>query len=198
MIAINLINWRAQKKLVLNRRFAFVMSAVVLATLLLCALIFAAIQGQINTAEDGIAYLDSQLKDVAGTLDKIKKIQEKKENLQSRRTTIDSLQASRPLDVEIFDNIARIMPQGVVLNQVSRKDNMLIMSGDSDSNYNVSVLMENAQRLPWVKLAKLGQLKSIESDNSGRGAPSTGKVSFEVDLTIDTLKTGVGNASKGN
>lgn len=198
MIAINLINWRAQKKLVLNRRFAFVMSVVVLATLLLCALIFAAIQEQINTAEDGIAYLDSQLKDVAGTLDKIKNIQEKKESLQSRRTTIDALQARRPLDVEIFDNIARIMPQGVVLNQISRKENMLIISGDSDSNYNVSVLMENAQRLPWVKLAKLGQLKSIESDNSGRGEPSTGKVSFEVDLTIDTFKTGVENAPKRN
>ncbi len=198
MIAINLINWRAQKKIILNRRFAFVMGVVVLITVLLCLIVYSIINTQISAAEDGGVYLDTQLKEVSGTLDKIKTIKQKKESLQARRKTIDTLQASRPLDVEMFDNIARIMPPGVVLSQIVRKDNMLTISGDSDSNYNVSVLMENAQKLPWVKLAKLGQLKTVEAEGAGRNAQNSGKVSFEINLTLDAQKTGVDNAPKGN
>ncbi len=198
MIAINLINWRAQRTLILNRRFAVVISAAIVATLILALFISLIISGQIGTAQDGLKYLDTQLAQVAGTIAEIKDIQAKKDSLLSRRTTIELLQASRPLDVEIFDNLARIVPTGVVLTQVVRKGESIIISGDSDSNYNVSVLMENAQRLEWVKLAKLGQLKTVDGGSSGRAVANAGKVNFEVNLTMATQDSGVQNATQGN
>ncbi len=196
MININLVNWRARKTLILNRRFAVVVSAAVLCAIFITVFIMILISMQISTANEGIAYLDSQLKEVAGTLTQIKDIQAQKDSLLARRKTIETLQASRPLDVEIFDNIARVVPQGVVITQLVRKGGSLTISGNSDSNYNISVLMENAQRLPWVKLAKLGQLKSVDDDKSKQANNFGEKISFEINLTINSI--GVDNAAPGN
>lgn len=198
MINVNLINWRARQILILNRRFVVVLSAAILCTIILTGFIMFLISLQMGTANDDIVYLDAQLHDVAGTIAQIKDIQAQKDALLARRKTIETLQASRPMDVEIFDNLARIVPQGVVLSQLVRKGSSLVISGSSDSNYNISVLIENAQRLPWVKLAKLGQLKSVSDDNNNKQAKNFGeKISFEVNLTINTI-LGVDNAAPGN
>lgn len=189
MFDINLLNWRAQRITIENRRFAAVVIIAIIITLFISTLIYLFINAQIAKANSGVAYLDTQLKDVAGIIAEIKTIQEQKNSLLSRRKTIDTLQASRPLDVEIFDNIARIIPQGVVLTQIVRKGDSIILTGESDSNYNVSVLMENAQRLFWVKLAKLGQLKSLDTSNDKN--PTSQKIGFEVNLKIDNEKAGI-------
>lgn len=190
MIAINLINWRAQKILILNRRFALVLGISLTITIILASFVFLILQSQIDTAVSGQKFLDSQLKDVANILAEIKDIEKEKDSLLYRRKTIQLLQASRPLDVEIFDGIARMVPQGVVLNQLIRKGDKLTISGDTDSNYNVSVLIENAQRLSWVKLAKLGQLKTTESNSNAQNTQSGSKISFQVDLVINNTVSG--------
>lgn len=179
MIAINLLNWRGRHMLILNRRFAVIVSACALATLSLAGLIYLIINSQTNTAKESVTYLDSQLREVAGTINEIKKIQEQKKSLLEKRKTIESLQASRPFVVEIFEAIARNIPAGVVLNQMVRKGEVLSISGDSDSNYNVSLMMENAQRSPRVKSAKLTQLKTNPQNATGEA------VSFEIELTLN-------------
>lgn len=198
MISINLIDWRSQKVLILNRRFAFVTVVTVVVWILLAMLIYLFISLQIGTAKGDMDYLDQQVKLLSGPLNEIKGLQAQKDILLSRRKAIDALQGSRPLVVNIFDNIVRAMPDGVVLNALQRKGDDIIMNGVSDSNYSISVLMENIQHLPWVKTAKLGEIKGgtgaakDDSDTTAKKTATTaaaptpsGTINFS--LTITTL-----------
>lgn len=198
MISINLIDWRSQKILILNRRFAFLAGAAVVAWIFLAILIYIFISLQISTAKGDIEYLDQQVKLLSGPLDEIKELQKQKDTLLSRRKAIDALQGSRTLIVNIFDNIVRAIPDGVVLNALQRKGDDVIMNGVSDSNYSISVLMENIQHLPWVKSAKLGEIKGgtakgkDDADASAKNAATTAAASppsssINFSLTITTL-----------
>lgn len=198
MLAINLLNWRSTRIKILNRRFAAFAGAAIVFCLIITGLIFLYVQMQIDTARDDVVYLDSQLKSVAGILEEIKGIQEQKDILLSRRSIIEVLQASRPLVVNIFDNLARALPDGVVLTDLSRKDNDILMNGVADSNYTISLFMENVQKLPWVKSAKLGELQTSEGKKSTDGITSTDKITFQLRIAIDTAKTGVENETPGN
>lgn len=184
MIAINLLNWRSRHMLILNRRFIVTVSACALVTLLFAGIIYSIFHLQTNAAKKSVAYLDAQLREVAGTISEIKKIEAKKNSILEKRKTIETLQASRPFVVEIFEMIARNIPAGVVLSQLSRKGEILSISGQSDSNYNVSIMMENAQRSPKIKSAKLTQLKTNAQGATGES------VSFEIELTLNDINAG--------
>lgn len=204
MILINLLDWRAQRNIILNRRFAFVTSAAVLVALLLAFFVYLVIHNQVNTAKEDVVYLDEQLKSVSGILTQIKELEAQKETLLSKRKTIEILQAKRPLVVKIFDNIARSVPDGIVLTGMSRKADQITLTGTGDSNYSISVLMENIQRLSWVKSAKLGELKTNTVNNAGtalgaKGAITSGahqqsNISFTLNINLDAEKSGVQNA----
>lgn len=198
MISINLVDWRSQQVLILNRRFAFVVAAALVAWIILAVLIYIFIGLQISTGKDDMDYLDQQVKLLAGPLKEIKGLQEQKDVLLSRRKAIDALQGSRMLVVNIFDNIVRAMPDGVVLNSLQRKGDEIVMNGISDSNYSISVLMENIQHLPWVKSAKLGEIKGgtaavkNENDNTAKNAATTSAApapssAINFSLTITTI-----------
>lgn len=201
MININLLDWRAKKILILNRRFAAVIIACILAWLLVAAFIYLIIQLQIARAKDDVAFMDTQLNSVASIVVKIKALQAQKNQLLTKRKTIEDLQASRPLVVNIFDNLVRALPPGVVLDSLARKSDEIIFSGTGDSNYSISVLMENVQRLPWVKKAKLSQLSNQQITGSVTPAAdetTSGQVNFALTLTIDTQKEGVVDATTRN
>lgn len=198
MISINLIDWRSQRILILNRRFAFVIAVAILAWIILAAFIYLFIGLQIGTGKGDMDYLDQQVKLLAGPLKEIKGLQDQKDVLLSRRKAIDALQGSRTLVVNIFDNIVRVMPDGVVLSALQRKGDEIVMNGVSDSNYSISVLMENVQHLPWVKSAKLGEIKGgtgaakNEDDTATNKAATTAATptpsgSINFSLTITTM-----------
>ena len=134
----------------------------------------------IVTIKKDIAYLNTELFVVDGKIKDIKDLQEKKSVLLSRRQVIESLQANRSLAVIIFDNLIRAVPDGVVLTSLSRKGNELALDGNSDSNYNITVFIENMQKLSWVKTANLSEIKTYatsEDDNS--------QISFQLTVTIN-------------
>lgn len=160
MIQINLLDWRHKRISILNRRFFAVVGMSALIGILISVVISLVINSQINNILNNISYLDRELASVEGKMKEIDNLQNQKKLLLSRRDAIDSLQISRSIVVKIFDNLVHAMPDGVMLTSLARKDNELVLDGTSDSNYNITVLMENIQHLQWVKEAKLGEIKA--------------------------------------
>jgi type IV pilus assembly protein PilN len=199
MIKINLLDWRSKRVQILNHRFAVeaISAAVICALLTMSSDIF--IDSSIATIKGDIQYLEQQITAVEGDIKEIKDLQKKKDLLLSRRKVIESLQESRPLVVKIFDNIVRVMPDGVYLDEFERKDNQVTLSGLSDSNYTISVLMENVQKLDWVKEARLGEIKTQElpSDVTPT-ANMTPQVQFQLIITTTESTPGTQNANPRN
>lgn len=184
MIAINLVDWRSKYIKIQNTRFYVVTGAVVLACALFTLCTMFIVNGMISVVNADITYLTSELMTVEGKIQDIKDLQEKKSILLSRRQVIESLQSNRALAVIIFDNLIRAIPNGVVLDSLTRKTTELTLSGNSDSNYSITVFMENMQKLSWVKDAKLAEIKTNTSSDVATDQ-SRNQISFQMKVTIN-------------
>lgn len=196
MIAINLLDWRSKYIKIQNTRFYVVTGAVIVICSIATLSTLFIINGMNSIVNEDITYLGSELVSVEGKIKDIKDLQEQKSILLSRRQVIESLQSNRSLAVIIFDNLIRAVPDGVVLVSLARKDTELTLSGNSDSNYSITVFMENMQKLSWVKDAKLTEIKTntytdadatqATTDNSKTvGNQSNNQINFQMKVTIN-------------
>ncbi len=193
MIAINLLDWRSKYVIIQNTRFYVVTGTVAILCVVtsLSSLFF--INSMSSTVNEDIAYLNSELVTVEGKIQDIKDLQEQKSILLSRRQVIESLQSNRSLAVLIFDNLIRAVPNGVVLDSLSRKDTELTLSGNSDSNYSITVFMENMQKFLWVNDAKLSEIKTNSYKEPEQTADkakvnvnqSQSQINFQMRVTIN-------------
>lgn len=197
MIAINLLDWRSKRIKILNHRFIAILTAASFLTALITLSGSLIIDSMINTVKSDIAYLDSELQSVEGKIQQIKDLQESKQLLLSRRKVIETLQQSRPLVVNIFDNIARAIPSDITLNEMTRKTDILTISGVSSSNSGITVLMDNLQKLSWVKDAKLGEIRTAEVKESDKNAATNTlpQIEFHIQIAIAAQGSGEQNAA---
>lgn len=197
MIEINLLDWREKRKFVQNNRFFVLIGAAVFACVFVIFLINMTLQGHATDLQSNVAYLSGEISSVQQKIEQIKDLQAQKDLLLERREVVETLQASRTFIVKIFDNLSRVVPSGVVLNEMTRKDNLLSLSGIADSNGSVSALMKSIARLRWVKEAKLTELKNVDAQTAqantqdsarkagSKAVPNTQKVEFKLEVTME-------------
>lgn len=160
MTTINLLSWREKHVQIQNNKFYFVSSSAGLICVILTLIVSFSINVISTGVKENISYLKSEISLVEGKIKKIKGLQEQKDILIERRKVIEALQASRPFTVKLFDNVARIIPRGVMLDGMSRKGNELKLTGQSVSNDLIATFMKNLQRLRWVKNTILSEIKA--------------------------------------
>lgn len=159
MTDINLLPWREakreqEKKMFITMLAVVFISAIVFVSLFdYCVTRVVANQAELNQRlKNEIALLDDKLKTIAGL---------KKERLAliARMQVVENLQSTRPLTIHLFDEIIKIMPVGVVVTKIERKDNQVNIWGYSESNTNISDLMRNIEDNRWIQEPELTEIK---------------------------------------
>jgi len=64
----------------------------------------------------------------------------------------------------LFDDLVRKMPEGVVLESMSKRRASIKLSGFAQANARVSALMRNLDSSDWFKSPKLQNVKSQNND----------------------------------
>mgnify|MGYP003402363559 FL=1 len=190
MIHINLLDWRSKRKKILNNRFFAMTAASVLCALVLLFFVNLIINNIINNVKSEVAYLDEETASVESKIAKIKDLEDQKKLLLSRRKIIEGLEESRSFTVRIFDNLARIVPTGAVFTDLTRKGDELFISGFSDSNSAISVLLRNIQRLKWVKDASLSEIKAgVDGGDKmkNKNLPSMNRTTFQIKVLTQAI-----------
>jgi len=182
MPRINLLPWRELERK--RKGQEFLTAAVV-------ALVLAAAVG-------GVAYLqfDSMiehqnernqvLKDNIAQLDKqiveILDLEKQKQRLQDRIQVIEQLQRSRPEVVHLFDQMVRLLPDGVYLTAVKQSGNRIQIKGIAESSTRVSTFMRNIDSSEWLKDPSL---EIVETKGSGETGASFVLYANQVSQTPD-------------
>ena len=96
---------------------------------------------------------------------------------------IQELQTSRPKVVKILDSLARIVPEGVSLNKVSRQGEDISFNGAAQSNALVSVFMRQIDENNEFEDSRLQVIQSAKTKTTK---------SFTVDVKESKLKTDEG------
>lgn len=172
MPRINLLPWReAQRKRQRQEFFLGIGSALVTAALVVLLGRFqmsAAIANQNernSVIEAEIAQLDKQIAEING-------LENQKRRLIARMEIIETLQRSRPEIVHVFDEIVRVLPEGVYLTTLKQNGPRIELRGVAQSSTRVSAFMRNIDNSQWLADPSLRIVETKGTDQT-RGAEFT-------------------------
>jgi len=150
MPRINLLPWREAERKRKRQEF-FLSIGAAFATAALVILLGrwqmnAAIEHQAERNQiinDEIAELDKQIQEILG-------LEKQKERLLARMEIIETLQRSRPEIVHVFDELVRILPEGVYLTYLKQTGTRFEIRGVAQSSTRVSAFMRNIDASEWL------------------------------------------------
>ncbi len=167
MPRINLLPWReAERK---RKRQEFILSLVAAAATAGLAMLLgywqmtASIQHQeerndLLTRE--IAGLDKQIEEING-------LDAQKQRLLARMEIIETLQRSRPEIVHVFDDIVRVLPEGVYLTYLKQTGSKFELRGIAQSSTRVSTFMRNIEASEWLAEPALQIVETKSATGTG-------------------------------
>ena len=175
MARINLLPWREQLREERKKQFFI---ALFISLGLGGLVVFAGdllIGGAVSEQASRNRYLQTHISTLDNSIEEIKNLQMKREQLLERMNVIQSLQGNRPVSVRVFDQLARVVPKGLYFKKVSMEGRILKLVGIAQSNDQISTLMRNFDNSDWFTDPNLTAVRKV-SDNGER--------QNEFDLTI--------------
>jgi type IV pilus assembly protein PilN len=170
MPTINLLPWREELRKQRQQNFAI----ATVAALALAALVAVGVnlywnakiahQNERNARlEAEIAELDKQIEAIAG-------LERQRDRLIARMEIIEQLQRTRPESVYLFEQMVRILPDGVFFDNFTQDGRKLEFKGTAESSTRVSALMRNIESSPWLEDPGLEVVETSEEGGVRRSS----------------------------
>ena len=191
MPRINLLPWREAERKRKRQEFILSLGAAVATAALVTLLghwqISASIshqQARNDLLTREIAALDKQIEEING-------LDAQKRRLLARMEIIETLQRSRPEIVHVFDEIVRILPEGVYLTYLKQTGARFEVRGVAQSSTRVSAFMRNIDGSEWLSDPAL-QIVQRKGDGAGSAeftlfAKQRSRVTPEDEATAKTV-----------
>ncbi len=160
MIRINLLPHREEKRKARRQQFVLLAALTALAGLLVWFVGHSIITGYVEGQEAKNAFLKREIAVLDKEISEIKGLREQAEALLSRKQVIESLQTNRTETVQIFNELAQQMPEGVYLKSLKQTGAKINLIGYAQSNARVSNLMRNLEASPHLERADLVEVKA--------------------------------------
>jgi type IV pilus assembly protein PilN len=170
MAKINLLPWRAQVRKQREREFYMMLGGAFVAGLLAVLLWVYWMSMRIDGQDDRNNYLTQQSKELDGKLEEIKKLEQTKSALLTRKQIIEQLQANRSQMVHLFDEMVKTIPDGARLNTLKQGGDTLTLEGFAQSNANVAGYMRNLDSSPWLTHSDLQKTEASSAQKRDRFA----------------------------
>lgn len=148
MAHINLLPWREELRKEKKKQFigvTVVMAALMGGVVLLVHMYFA---GMIQYQESRNNFLRGEIRKVEDSIKEIENLDRQREQLISRMRVIESLQQNRPEIVFLFDELAKLIPEGLYIEKLDQKERSLVITGRAQSNARVSAFMRSLEASP--------------------------------------------------
>ena len=165
MIRINLLPHRELARASRRRQFTVLLSIAVATGLVAVVLGHTVIAAQQSRQEARNAFLTEEIAKLDGQIGEIKKIREQTQALLARKQVVETLQSNRTEVVHLFDQMIRLLPQGLYLKSFKQAGDVVTISGYTQSSARVSTLMRSLDDSPWFESASLIEIKAATVNN---------------------------------
>ncbi len=162
MAGINLLPWRENLRKERMRKFGMQLVGALVIGALAAGYWHLRVEGQIKHQENRNQFVRNEIIRVDGKIKEIKEMEKVRAQLISRMGVIQDLQVSRPQAVHLFDELVETIPDGAFLVELSQKDKVVTLNGNSQSNARVSSYMRNIDSSEWVGDAQLQVIQQPE------------------------------------
>ncbi|NDP47112.1 MAG: PilN domain-containing protein [Sulfuriferula multivorans] len=165
MIRINLLPHRELARAARRRQFNILLGMAVAAGVVVVLLGHSFIAASQSTQDARNAFLDQEIVKLDTQIGEIKKIREQTQALLARKQVVETLQSNRTEVVHLFDQMIRLLPEGLYLKSFSQAGNVVTLSGYTQSSARVSTLMRNLESSPWFDSVSLVEIKAATVNN---------------------------------
>ena len=165
MIRINLLPHRELARAARRRQFNIFLGITVAAGVMVVLLGHSFIAASQSTQDARNAFLDKEIVKLDAQISEIKKIREQTQALLARKHVVETLQSNRTEVVHLFDQMIRLLPEGLYLKSFSQAGNVVTLSGYTQSSARVSTLMRNLESSPWFDSVNLVEIKAATVNN---------------------------------
>lgn len=150
MANINLLPWREEAREKQKRDYLGILAAVFIGASLVVYMALMVVDMMTDNQRDRNAYLQSEIQLLEKQIAEIKKIRERKKDIERRTEIILNLQQARNLPTHVLDELVRIVPPGIYLSSIEKKGSLLWIEGRSESNNNVANMMRKVTTSMWL------------------------------------------------
>lgn len=176
MTEINLLPWREYRREKEKKLFTtMTLIGIIIAVVIVFLINYYAVHLKNNQTLRNemmrveITRFDEQIKE-------IKTLKQVREGLISRMSIVQNLQSTRTLMVHLFDELIKVMPQGVYVTKLERQNDVVSVWGYAESNTNISLLMRSIENNAWIHSPVLTEIKKM--DEKKQAADNEFKLSF--------------------
>jgi type IV pilus assembly protein PilN len=183
VILINLLPYREERRKRRKTAFfaglggaALVGALVIVSAYLLLEYLTAEQQRRNQYLSSEISRLDTQIKDIANLRAEI-------EGLKSRQGAVEDLQTDRNTPVQLLNELARYVPEGIYLTGIRQADKVVTISGIAQTNERVSEFLRNASRSSeWLERPELVEIKIANVSTNSRDQKRLLEFSLRVSI----------------
>lgn len=185
MAEINLLPWRELKREQEKKNFVILLISAVIVAIAVVFLMNYYFNGLLDQQTRRNQRLQTEITLLDKQIEAIKELKKMREGLIARMKIVQELQATRTLTVHLFDELIKVLPNGVYLTNVKRTDNKVVLQGYTESNGDISVLMRNIQNNPWLHAPKLTEIKkSKETENKDKTDNNENNNEFSLSIIL--------------
>lgn len=165
MIRINLLPHRELARAARRRQFNILLGIAVVAGVIAVVLGHSVIAARQSTQDARNAYLEKEIARLDSEIGEIQKIREQTQALLERKQVVETLQSNRTEVVHLFDQMIRLLPDGLYLKSFKQEGRVITLSGYTQSSARVSTLMRSLNDSPWFESAALVEIKAVTVNN---------------------------------
>ena len=185
MPRINLLPWREVERKRKRQEFMIAAAGAAVLAFFLSFVLKLQFGSMIDSQRERNQYLNDQITELDKQIEEIVGLEEQKQRLESRIQVIEQLQRSRPEEVHLFDELVRLLPDGVYLSSVKQTDKRIQIKGIAESSTRVSAFMRNIDASEWLKNPSL---EIVETKGTGDNGSNFTLYANQVDAAATANK----------
>jgi len=129
---------------------------------LLVFLVYSVIAGYVSRQDEKNIFLKNEIAVLDKQIEQIKGLKEQTQALLARKQIIEALQRDRAEVVNLLNDLATQLPEGIYLKSIRQDGTKVSIVGYTQSNARVSTLMRNLEASPWLERPNLLEIKAVE------------------------------------
>lgn len=164
-IRINLLPHRELKRAARRRQMNVLLGIAMATGVLSVGLGHTVISASKSAQEERNAFLTQEIVKLDAQIVEIKKIREQTQALLERKQVVETLQSNRTEVVHLFDQMIRLLPDGLYLKSFKQTADEVNIGGYTQSSARVSTLMRSLEDSPWFERPRLIEIKAATVNN---------------------------------
>ena len=141
MANINLLPWREESRREKRKEFLGYLAVTLLASVVAVVFWVFLVNQRIEAQQARNALLSKEIASLDEKVKEINELKKRREQVLARMRVIQELQGNRSDVVRVFDELVRVLPEGVYLETLSRQGDTISLVGYAESNNRIAAMM---------------------------------------------------------